>query len=174
MGDSPQLATNLKWLKYIKELHPTALFYFSQSYNGTVVLFLYDAHNHRVRCKYAKLEVEQLRTLNDLPGQTEEKYFEFRPLGTDSFMLPGNFGAWSVSCNKAGKFSLKQGTRVLVNASATLDPATREITALHQVFVDTESRSLQQEPVECPPALRGVIAEMSSTMMWDSLASVLR
>ena len=38
MVQEDQLASNLKWLKYIKELHPTALFYLSQSYNGTVVL----------------------------------------------------------------------------------------------------------------------------------------
>jgi hypothetical protein len=165
-----QFSDSLKWANCIRRVYPTMLFYFTQTYNQTIVIFFTDDTDDTIRAVYTKLDVDSLASACALPTNIYETYFRMLPVGDSKtrFLLPGvENSEWT----RTGKKML-QGTRVLVNITGIVTTATKTIDSVYLVFIDKVTKALEWECVECSPHIKECIADMTGST-WNTLKTVL-
>ena len=168
--DFPSYKSTLKWLNCIRSYFPTAIFYFSQNYDNTIVVYYVDTKTHTIQNISCTLSVDGIKDTKQLPKDVDEKYFKLCPGRSEgSYTIPGGFGEWRLSKNR----TFTCDNKLLVNMTAILDTSTKKIEYFYRVYVNSATRTLEYEKLDCPEFLRNSISELAPSMFWSSIKNTI-
>ena len=165
---SNQFKSSLKWANCIRKLYPTLIFYFTQTYDQTTVIY-YRNEDGLIQIVYTKLTVDTLKACSALPSSLST-HFTLSPIGASSFVLPGivNSGTWDLTTE--GK--LTQGDRVLVSTTGVVDKETQQLECVYLVYVNKKTRKLEWSRMECTEDVKTLISDITNGL-WTTLKSVI-
>lgn len=153
------MTEHLNWATFLRKLHPTMLFYVSNTHNRTAVIY----------CRTSDGAVETMcTTLTTTPATPYplpshvKHYFALTGGGTNgTYTIPGlvDDRQWHVK----GK-SLVNGSTVLVNVLAEVDEATLEITCFYLTMIDTagSTKSVVRHKVACDGTVSSCMHDLTS------------
>ena len=159
--------TSLKWSKCIRRTYPNMLFYFTQTYDQTIVIYSLE-EDGTIKTVYTKLTVDAIPSCNDIPS-TLQTHFNLEPQGPTMFILPGmkNKAPWEMLNGK-----LVQGDRVLVSTTGVVHEVTQELECVYSIFVNKKTRQLEWERMECTDEVKNLISDLKNGL-WSTLKSVI-
>jgi hypothetical protein len=163
-----QFKSSLKWSNCIRKHVPTLIFYCSQTYNQTIVIY-YRADDGTIKMGYTKLSVDTLHDMNALPSAMD-KFFTLLPAGLNLYTLPGltKQTPWTLSAE--GRFI--QGDRVLVSTTGVVNSSTQQIECVYRVYVDKSTRTLEWSREECTEEAKTGIPDFRN-VLWTTLKTVI-
>jgi hypothetical protein len=162
-----QFKTALKWSKCIRQTYPTMLFYFTQTYDQTIVIY-YVEEDGTIKTVYTKLTVEAVKSCSDIPS-TLQPHFKLEFQGPNTLVLPGlkDKTHWEMSNGK-----LVRGDHVLVSTTGVVNAATHELECVYCIYVNKKTRQLQWDRMECTDDVKTLIVDLKNSL-WTTLKSVI-
>jgi hypothetical protein len=163
-----QFKSSLKWANCIRKIYPTLIFYFTQTYDQTTVIYYRDDCGS-IQTVYTKLTIDSLTTCTPLPSVLS-RHFTLSPIGTNRFILPGlvSSGVWELT--PEGKFV--QGDYVLVSTTGVVDKSTQRLECVYLVYVNTKTRKLEWSRMECAEEVKTLMSDLTNGI-WTTLKSVI-
>jgi hypothetical protein len=162
-----QFKTSLKWSKCIRQTYPTMLFYFTQTYDQTIVIYCLE-DDGTIKTVYTKLTVDAVTSCSDLPSALQI-HFKLEPQGSTMLILPGmtDRTPWEMSNGK-----LVQGDRVLVSTTGVVNEVTQELECVYLIYVNKKTRQLEWDRMECTDEVKTLISDLKNGL-WTTLKSVI-
>ena len=166
--------SSLKWAKCLRQVYPTLVFYFCQTYDQTIVIYYLDG-DRTIKCMYTKCVLADILTPSshcEVPLALQP-HFTLRPQGNNTFILPGLTDQTVWELTAGGK--LVQGNRCLVSTVGVVQKETHALECLHLVCIETidQKRQLTSCRMECTETVKTLISDMQTGICLTTLKSVV-
>jgi len=165
-----QFKSSIKWANCIRQHFPTMIFYFSQTYDQTIVIY-YCAPDGTISMVHTKLSVDAIKDASDLPSMLVP-YFALKCTGGDkeTYKIPGiqTSTPWTLT----GDGKLTHDHRVLVSTTGVVDIDSRQLTCIYAVYINKTARKLEWSRHECTEDVKTCISNLN-TGLWTTFKSVL-
>jgi hypothetical protein len=165
-----QFKASLKWTNCIRKRFPTLVFYFTQTYDQTVVIYYRDATG-TIQSVYTDLTVEAIGKCCSSPLPPEvHPHFQLLSVGTTTFKLPGIQSQTPWTLTTDGK--LVHGDHMLVASTGVFNKETQELECIYLIYVDKVKRQLEWTRMECTAEMKTIVSEFKN-ILWTKLKSVI-
>ena len=165
---SDQFKSSLKWANCIRKIYPTLIFYFTQTYDQTTVIYYRD-DTGLIQTVYTKLTMDALKSCAALPSSLST-HFTLVPAGTNKYVLPGLVEGDVWDLTPEGKFV--QGQYVLVSTTGVVDAITHQMDGVYLIYVNKQTRKLEWARRECTNEVKTLMCDLTNGI-WSTLKSVM-